>query len=580
MQMLSDAFAAPANAQNPNVQAIGGGLDSIAGVFGNMGQYQMRQLALAQAARAAAAAHQLGGIATGSGAPDPASIAAYFANGGLGPALGEAVRASHSLTGGVDDPMAQQGAAAAGQFPGSPLSQQRAEANTLATQKAAAQIAADAAVRAAGLQDVQGIGPDGQPTFTNRAAIANGNPGHVTPALTVDQGKAAALRPGATPLTGDARVIAGLVDPQKFQVIGKDIFGNDMHGYPPAPPEPGAAPTAPPVSPLESPALKGLTGEPYLQTLEKTGGAAGQFVAGQARAIIAGHIPYPTANAATKPVDIAIMKAVQEANPNFEAGVAPARAAAQKEIADGTQPNSPATLKLALNTALGHAGEMSDLSQQLPGQSDSTSMFVPNHLVNAVKNLTAHGPNAAPLAAYNEAATHAVEELTKFYTGAGGTEAEREAGVKMVNPDASPSERNAAIHELVTLLQTKATELQRRFGTVMGDGATNPIIGPEAQAAIDRINSRAPKAAVQPAATAPQPVQSAPHAAAGPHPRGPAMAAPVAPASPQSATPPTPHTVQSTAQSLQNARAAIAAGKPRDAVVQRLQQQGIDPTGL
>lgn len=577
MQMLSDAFAAPANAQNPNVQAIGGGLDSIAGVFGNMGQYQMRQLALAQAARAAAGQRQLGAAATGAGAPDPATLAAILGNGVDPVALGQAFRATHSLMGGPDDPLANAGAAAAGQFAGSPLSQQRAEANILATKTAEAKIAAAAAVQAAGLADVSGIGPDGQPAFTNRAALASGNPGGITPALTVDQGKAAALRPGAVPLAGDARVIAGLQEPPKWQVVGKDIFGNDMHGYPGPPPEPGAPPVAAPVSPLESPALKGLTGESYLQTLEKAGGAAGQFVAGQARAIIAGHIPYPTANAATKPVDIAIMKAVQEASPNFEAGVAPARAAAQKEIADGTQPNSPATLKLALNTALGHAGEMSDLSQQLPGQSDSTSMFIPNHLVNAVKNLTAHGPNAAPLAAYNEAATHAVEELTKFYTGAGGTEAEREAGVKMVSPDASPSERNAAIHELVTLLQTKATELQRRFGTVMGDGATNPIIGPEAQAAIDRINSRAPKAAA-PAATAPQPVQSAPHATAGPHPR--AMAAPVMPASPQSAAAPTPHTVQSNAGSLEAARAAIAKGVPRDVVVQRLQAHGIDPGGL
>jgi hypothetical protein len=317
--------------------------------------------------------------------------------------------------------------------------------------------------------------------------------------------------------------------PPQWGVIGKDVAGNEQYGWinpktqtiTPAGPMANTAPGgALPSAPNAAPAAPGAPGAPgvtspngsvpnvagatangmtpqgaaWLDGIEAQGGAQAQ-VARAARGIINGQAPLPEANAATKPIDIAIRDAVFKAAPSFNSSIAAAKAKAVVDFSDTSNPSSPGGLILNLNTALGHLGRLSDSSEKVGGFDTS----IPgNDLANEVKNMLTTGPAATGLAAYRQDVQRFVEEATKFYQGSGGTEFDRDKAMEELDPSRSPSERRAAIAEMSQLMQTKATELQRKWGQATPGSAPFPVIGPEAQAAAARVAGRAPRAAGAP----------------------------------------------------------------------------------
>ena len=305
-------------------------------------------------------------------------------------------------------------------------------------------------------------------------------------------------------------------------LMGEDHYGGKIYGTMkngvPTPlqqqPDQGAA---------SAPANPNLHGEEFLQTLDPG-------MAGQVRSIIEGRTPYPTGMLLKTPYGERLSTYVTQADPTFEAGNATARVAARKEFLSGG-PSSPAGVITAGNTALQHLGDLSDAAEQL-GNYNTT---IPgNNLLNAGKNALMAGDNAVPLARFNNTVAKYVDEATKFYRGAGGTEADIQRDIKNLSPNMSPSELRAAIDQSATLMQGKINALQDRWRKAMGPMVPDiPIVQPESQAALSRIQQRA-------------------------QPGGPAAGG----------------------DPLSQARAAIAAGAPRGAVIQRLQQHGIDPSGL
>jgi hypothetical protein len=356
--------------------------------------------------------------------------------------------------------------------------------------------------------------------------------------------------PWATP--GQQQIASALLStlmptPPTYAVIGKDpITGNEQYGWinpktqtvtpvsggsavagggalaapggAPAPAAGGATPAAAPAPASAPPAAapqtvagavnlaeaNGLTpqGDAYLTQMETADGAS-PVVARQARAIINGQAPLPEANAATKPIDIAIRDAVFRAAPQFNSSLAAARVEAVKAFADKTSATSPGGMILAANTALHHLNELKNSSDQIGG---ANSSYLPNSAINWVHNeLLAHGENAKALSAFEFNKQALIGELAKIYKG--GTPAASEIAdmEKSLSANASPAEREAVMQKMATLLQGKTTELQRQWKSAFGEKSSYPVIGEEGQQVIKRFGGGGESSA--PAATAAAPAR-------------------------------------------------------------------------
>lgn len=232
----------------------------------------------------------------------------------------------------------------------------------------------------------------------------------------------------------------------------------------------------------------------WLHATEAQGGNQA-MVARKALAIINGQAQLPDGGGMgpTKPFDIAVNDAVFKAAPGYNANLAASRAKAITEFQDKSSLTSRGGLVQNMNTAIGHLADLSDLSEKLP--TDSNSELPINKGVNALKGFTSAGPNAATLSAYNTAKNVVSQEVTKFYEGGTGTEADRDALIKNLDPDAAPSARRAAIASISKLIQTKGTEIQRDWHQAVGapDGQQYdyPIYGHEALSGMASIAQRA-----------------------------------------------------------------------------------------
>lgn len=338
-----------------------------------------------------------------------------------------------------------------------------------------------------------------------------------------------------------------LPTPPTFGVIGKDaITGNEQYGWispktqtvtpanpgasagggagGPALPAPGAAPAGgaapgampgaasgapapapspvpggvPPVaSAVNMGAANGMTpqGATYLNGLEAQGGS-GAVVARQARAIINGQAPLPEANAATKPVDVAIRDAVFRAAPEFSSSVAKARSDMVTQFGDKTSPTSAGGMIVSANAALHHLSALADSADQL-GNVGSPGV---NWLKNEGRWAIAGNP---ALQAYDLNKQALAEEIGKMYKGGTPAESEIRAMVSSLSPSMTPAEQSAVFSKISTLLQGKTTELQRQWQSAFGANSSYPVIGDEAQGVIKRFSSPGGAPGIPAAASAP-----------------------------------------------------------------------------
>lgn len=154
-----------------------------------------------------------------------------------------------------------------------------------------------------------------------------------------------------------------------------------------------------------------------------------------------------------------------------------AKAAAVKEFAAGG-PSSPAGQITAGNTAIQHLGDLAESAEQLkamPGFLNKVSAsglpFV-SYAAAMLNNASLRGtPEGKALADYMTARNHFSEEVTKFYAGSAGSEAERERALSNLDPAKSLEELRAAFHTEAKLMGGKVNALQDRFKNAMGPKA-------------------------------------------------------------------------------------------------------------
>lgn len=301
-------------------------------------------------------------------------------------------------------------------------------------------------------------------------------------------------------------VYDGGEDKPKWGVVGKDKYGQPVYGYPPSREEAAAKGVEKPAD--AEPDMAGITGKEYLDTLKKDD----PKMESQVRAVIEGRAPYPTGMLLKTPYGQQLAAHVTQADPSFESGNATARTKTRNEFVTGGV-GSPAGQITAGNTALQHAGEMSDALERMKEGGGimrglgNAGLPVISYAANQLKNKSVQGtPEGAALNDFMTAKNHFSEEVTKFYAGSAGSEAERTRALANLDAAKSLPELRSAIKTEVNLMQGKVNALQDRWKNGMGPLVSEfPLIQPKSQEAIDRVIKRHEASTATPAVTATAP---------------------------------------------------------------------------
>jgi hypothetical protein len=196
------------------------------------------------------------------------------------------------------------------------------------------------------------------------------------------------------------------------------------------------------------------------------------------RAIIEGRVPVPTANrAATDPKWQADFNEAMRQDPTLDAANYGTRVKTRADFATGTA----AKTKTALNTALGHAG---DLYAQVDGLG-GTPLPAINMVKNAVENQTGD-PRVKTFNLTKEALLH---EAMKVFSGSQGSMTEFAQLAENLKVDDSPAQQRSVIKKLVGLLASKMDALGEQYKTGMGKELDqSQIMSPHAQSVFNKIS--------------------------------------------------------------------------------------------
>lgn len=225
-------------------------------------------------------------------------------------------------------------------------------------------------------------------------------------------------------------------------------------------------------------------GEAFLKTIPAQ--------AAMVKALAEGKQPWPSSFALGKPYWQDLLNKVFQYDPTFDTAQASNNARVKTRV-DFTSGASAKTIN-ALNTVVGHIGNLANIGDKL-GNSSSD-------VVNSVRNwLTLGGSErGASINNFDIAKQAVASELTRVYRQAGGSEKDIEGWEKSINAAKSPAELKGAWKTIGALLESKLEAMQTQVDQGLGVGSIQ-IVTPEARQNINRLTggtSAAPKS--QPAA--------------------------------------------------------------------------------
>lgn len=285
----------------------------------------------------------------------------------------------------------------------------------------------------------------------------------------------------------------------RIGIIGKDDEGNPVYGYTAGPHigEQYTVPATPGTSGAPIAETEGLTGDAFLATRSAS---ERQLI----KDIAEGVQPLPPG---TSQRALAIRKAVSQYAPDFDFSNAQARLQTRKQY--GSQiGNAPGAMIRAGQTSMAHLKDVSDAAEELQNfdmasmnkirqawmQEAPNSAWIPE----SIKKKFGVTPEAAKaLTRYQNALKTYSDEATKFYRGVGGTEADIQARIALLDPSRSVDLLREGIKENASLLHGQFQSLQDRWHDVMGLNAQDyPIIKPETKhnfkTIYERSGSRSP----------------------------------------------------------------------------------------
>lgn len=325
----------------------------------------------------------------------------------------------------------------------------------------------------------------------------------------IQSAKSIAAKAGSNPASLDAQLAVMLArppTPPKFGAISEDATGGKKMGFIDAARQTVTAPTNA-GAPAAEPTLPGdrPTGDTFLKTLSPDDQSLVKQVA----------------EYSVQPKDLSIkgghrekiLALAQQYDPTYDSLLAPARAAAIKEFNSGGN-NSPSGKILAGNTAMKHLGEVSDAAEAvkampgvLQGVANAGIPFLSYAAAVAQNKAVAGTPEGVALTNFATAVNHFSEEVTKFYSGSSGSEAERNRALANLNAAKSLPELRAAIAQEANLMKSNVDSLQARWHQALGPKAFErklgegdfPLIQKSAADALMKIQARSEGKPVGPA---------------------------------------------------------------------------------
>lgn len=260
-----------------------------------------------------------------------------------------------------------------------------------------------------------------------------------------------------------------------FGVIGETPMGGKQYGFINSVKQ-TTTPVTPPANAQPTDNLVNLHGEEFLGALDKSNPG----VASQVRAIVEGRAPYPTGMLLKTPYGQTLAQYVTQADPSFESGNPTARTKVQSDLATGKlgQNNN------ALNTAIGHLGELSQAAQKL----DNGNF----RIVNGVRNFISTETGSPEVTNFNTIRDKVAEEFTRVYRGAGGSESDIKREIDNLNTSNSPQQLHQAIDNMASLAESKIRANEAQYGSTMGPLAKKKaMVTDETRAVLERLHKLA-----------------------------------------------------------------------------------------
>jgi hypothetical protein len=253
-----------------------------------------------------------------------------------------------------------------------------------------------------------------------------------------------------------------------FKVVGKDINGNDIHGF-----VNGKDQTVKEYQTqgsVRDAGTSSLTGEAYLATIDP--GRANQI-----RAMADGRMAPPGGMALKSPQIQSLMRDVAQFEPGFDFTTWKARNDTRTDLAKGKMGQNVSSF----NTAIAHLDSLSRAADGL-----GNSRFP---LYNTVANMAANATGDDAVKRFNIAKTAVADELTRAFRGSGGNVHDLVQWEDAINAAGSPKQLHAAIQQAVELLKGRIDAVGDQYNRGMGK-TTDPLtlLSPKAKASFERLS--------------------------------------------------------------------------------------------
>lgn len=212
--------------------------------------------------------------------------------------------------------------------------------------------------------------------------------------------------------------------------------------------------------------------------IDPTAAASAEADPNLVKAIIDGRAPMPTANrAATDPKWQAAMAEAMAQDPTLDGANYGTRVKTRADFATGTA----AKTKTALNTALGHAG---DLDSQVDALHNT-----PIRALNQVGNMFATETGDPRIKTFNLTKEALLHEAMKVFAGSAGSLQEFSQLSENLDVSDSPAQQHSVIKKLVGLLASKMDALGEQYKTGMGKELDqSQIMSPHAAQVFNKIS--------------------------------------------------------------------------------------------
>lgn len=198
-----------------------------------------------------------------------------------------------------------------------------------------------------------------------------------------------------------------------------------------------------------------------------------------AQAILEGRASWPKGRDMTDPMKREALRIAIQADPTLNESTHAQRQQTQKAFTTGKQADSAN----ALNTAMGHASELSDLADAL---GNSTGITPLNYLKNGVKGQL----NDTDITAFNTVKKALADEATKVWRGTGGSERDVQEAMSNLSPNLSKDQLQRNILEFTKLMGSKQAALESQYKKGMGGMKSITLLDDDAKAALAKIQGR------------------------------------------------------------------------------------------